>query len=37
MMRERASRIGAVIRLDAGPGRSAVTLEIRTPNGVQPR
>jgi signal transduction histidine kinase len=37
MMRERASRIGAAITLAADPGRSAVMLEIHTPNGAQPR
>jgi signal transduction histidine kinase len=38
MMRERASRIGAAITLDASPGRwSAVRLELPVLNGSQPR
>jgi len=38
MMRERASRIGAAITLDAQPGRwSVVRLEFMVLNGTPPR
>ena len=37
MMRERASRIGAAITLASDADRSAVTLEIQTPNGAHTR